>query len=112
VISLSMGVKNIRTQKAKLLAQHDEPGGYTVYVFENLDFDKLYDKYVMCTRFPNWQCDELNIGDTGFLKFREVEGGIDCWYDSISDTNVPYKYTNIHFLDFVREQAPTKEIVL
>ena len=38
MISLSMGVKNIRTQKAKLLAQHDEPGGYIVYVFENLDY--------------------------------------------------------------------------
>ena len=73
-------------------------------------------------------CWEMNVavrvvlpcGETNFhflLQADYMDDGredpaIDCWYDSISDTNIPYKYTNIHFLDFVREQAPTKEIVL
>lgn len=107
-----MDVGNIQTQKVKLLAQHDEPGGYIVYIFEKAEYEKLCEKYIMCTRFPNWQCGELSIGDTGFLKCREVEGGKDAWYNSYNDTYVPYKYTDIHFLDFIKEQKPVDNIIL
>ena len=100
-----------KTFKSKLLTFREDIGGYIVYVFENLDFTNLFDRYIMCTRFPNWESPMINIDDIGFLKFREVFAGEDSWYDKMTGQYVPYAYTGIHFLDFIPLKE-TKELIL
>lgn len=84
---------------AKLIALREDIGGYIVYVFEIIEGKLPYDKYIMCTRFPNWECPFIQINDVGFLKYKEVEAGKDKWFDGYN--YIPYKYTGIHFIDFV-----------
>lgn len=105
-----MDVDNI--MHGKLLTFNEDAGGYITYVFENLDPCDLLHKYLMCVRFPRWQCDNINIGDCGYIKYRQVEAGVDKWYDSNIDKYVPYKYTDIHFLDFILEKEKQDNIIL
>jgi hypothetical protein len=99
-------------KRVKLVATKDSFGGYVVYVFENLDSKSYLDKYMMCTRFPNWQCQTVTINDTGYVKYREVQAGKDVWYDMNIDKWISYKYTGTHFLDFVKEKEPKKDLIL
>lgn len=93
----------IKIVYVKLIAYREEVGGYIVYVFELINGKPPYDKYVMCTRFPNWESPFIKLGDIGFLKYREVVAGKDTWYNLLTEKEIPYKYTGIHFLDFVYE---------
>lgn len=97
------GVENSKIFHGKLIALKED-WGYITYVFQNLDECDVLHKYLMCVRFPNWECPTLFIGDKGFVKFKEVIAGIDKWYDG--NEFIPYKFTDIHFLNFVFE---TKE---
>jgi hypothetical protein len=81
--------------KAKLLAKRESD--YTVYVFQLEENDK----YIMCTKCPNWSTPELNLYQEGFLKYKSVRSGKDIWYDSISQSYFPYKYTANYFMDFI-----------
>lgn len=95
---------------AELVASREDFGGYIVYVFNIIDGKLPYDKYIMCTRFPNWDSPTLNLGDVGYLKYREVDAGIDKWFDG---TNfIPYKYTGVHFLDFVYKKNKDELLTL
>ena len=87
--------------KVKLLAFRENVGGYFTYVFEKLTFENELDRYIMCTRFPNWDVPTININDIGFLKCRYVIAGKDSWFNGNDYT--PYKCTDIHFLNFVPE---------
>lgn len=107
-----MDVPNIKIIHGKLIAQKDNFGEYITYVFLNLDSTEVLDKYLMCTRFPNWESPFVEVGDTGYVKYREVFGGIDEWYDKLTDELVKYKYTDIHFLDFVYDTKKEDEITL
>lgn len=76
-------------------------GDYSVYAFENLDSECVNDKYLMCTKLPNWDI-ELNDGDTGILKFYKAIAGTTKWYDHRgSMTRIPHKHTAYYILDFV-----------
>ena len=105
------GVDNSKIFHGKLIASKEDCG-YITYVFENLDSCDMLHKYLMCVRFPNWECPILNIGDMGFVKFKEVIAGIDKWYDKDLDTFVPYKFTDIHFLNFVFDKQKQDNIIL
>lgn len=107
-----MDVPSIKTIHGKLIAQKSDLGGYITYVFRNLDSDELFEKYLMCTRFPNWDCPFIELGDTGFVKYREVFGGVDEWYDKEQDSFVKYNYTDIHFINFVYDKEKPDEITL
>lgn len=96
----------------KLVAKRNDVGGYTVYVFENFNYSTIFNQYIMCTRFPNWECPILNIGDIGYVKYREVLGGVDEWYDRFTDTKIKYKYTGIHFLNFVFDEEKQKDLLI
>jgi hypothetical protein len=101
-----MGVFITMTILAKLLAYERDLMGYITYVFECLDEEVRKDtKYIMCVRFPNWNHAPVKIGEIGYLNFREVQGGIDKWFDG--NTMVPYRFTDIHFIKFVKK--PEKE---
>lgn len=86
---------------------HDS-SGYTTYIFKNID-DKasfLY-KYVMCTRYPNWEHRGLKIGEEGFLTYQPVNEGIDKWFDGYN--LVPYKFSANRFINFISK--PNEKII-
>ena len=107
-----MAVDNIKTIKSQLLTYENDLGGYITYVFKNLDSINNYDRYVMCTRFPNWETPNVNIGEIGFLKYKEIEGGKDKYYDNHENLFKSYKFNGIHFIDFVAIKQNNKDIIL
>ena len=108
---LNTDVENIsiRTIHAKLITFRHGCWGYINYIFQNLDNPNS--DYIYCTRFPNWDCADLQIGDTGFLKCKEVVAGNSKWYDWKTGQYIPYKYSGIHFLDFIYEK-PKEDIIM
>lgn len=95
---------------AKLVTLREDIGGYIIYVFELPEGKLPYDKYIMCTRFPNWESPILHIGDVGYLKYREVDAGVDKWFNG--SEFIPYKYTGIHFIDFVNKKEKLDDLIL
>lgn len=43
--------------------------GYITYVFKNLEDTSFGKKYCMVTRWPNWQCGNIEIGESGYLTY-------------------------------------------
>lgn len=91
------------TVHARLLSYTEDIGGYTVYVFENLDTKEWYTQYIMCTRFPNWNDIWPQIGDTGYLEIMYISAG-DKYYDRNSDIYEKYRFSNIQYSRFVKEK--------
>lgn len=79
---------------AKLITFRE--GTYTQYVFQNVDTKE----YILCTRLPNWLVPELNLGDTGFLEYHEVNAGEE-YFDPQQQKLVFYNYSNVYFINFV-----------
>lgn len=88
------------TYHVKLIAK--DGIDYINYVFENLEYESVDYKYIMCVRFPNWDCYSISLGDVGYATVKYVEAGVDKWYDGFNF--VPYNYTNIVFLKFIPEK--------
>ena len=90
------------TVLVQLIAISLDPFGYITYVFKLLDENDIsiwkY-KHITCTRYPNWQCRELKVGDTGFAEISIVKAGIDTWYDG--ESQIPYKNNAKQFLRFI-----------
>lgn len=85
--------------------------GYTTYVFQNLDGVSFLDKYIMVTRWPRWEHRNLDIGEIGYLTYKEVIAGKDTWWDG--NQFIPYNYTNIVFIKFIKEKDDlNKDIIL
>ena len=98
------------TIHAKLLVKEHDLGGYTTYVFENLDDASFGHKYLMLTRWPNWQCRNIDVGEVGYVTYKEVIAGQDTWWDG---TNfIPYNYTNVVFIKFVKEKPDNSKDIL
>ena len=89
------------TLRVKLNAKYYDIGGYLIYVFENFEYTNTRDKYIMCVQFPNWNQADIDIGDVGYVRYRQVEGGVSQWYDG--EKMHVYKHTNDVFLKFVKE---------
>ena len=99
------------TIKAKLLCKEHDLMGYTIYVFQNLDSVSTFDKYIMTTRWPNWQHRSIDIGEIGYLTYKEVIAGQDTWWDG--SKFIPYNYTNIVFIKFIKEKDNSnKDIII
>lgn len=97
---------------AKLLASSTNPFGYITYIFELLDesdIKVLQYKYISCTRYPNWQCRQLNIGDTGFVDINIVRAGVDTWYDANGKQHIPYRNNAQQFIRFVDVNEESNE---
>lgn len=90
------------TIHAKLVAKDMDCMGYISYVFENLEYKDEEFKYIMCVRFPNWNCPDIHLEDKGYVIVRYVEAGKDTWYDG--NNVVPYKYTNVVFMKFIEDK--------
>ena len=101
------------TIHAKLLEALCDIAGYTTYVFQILDQDRTYlveSDYLMCVRYPNWDSPEIKKGDKGYLEVKEVNAGIDQWFDG-NNMNY-YKYDDIIFYKFIKETPQTDIITL
>ncbi len=94
----------------KLLAKTHDIGGYTTYVFQNLDSAPFGHKYVMLTRWPNWQCSNIDVGEIGYVTYKEVIAGKDTWWNG-SDF-IPYNFTNLVFIKFVRKKDTSKKDII
>lgn len=91
--------------KAKLVAKDEVINGYSTYVFECLD-DEIREqtKYIMCTRFPNWDAAKINLDSEGFLHFEEREAGKDQWYNQETQQWHSFSYNMIQFMRFIEFQ--------
>mgnify|MGYP006886755644 CR=1 FL=1 len=88
------------------LLESEDDCGYITYVFKVLE--SYYTKYIMCTRFPNWEHRQLKKGEIGYLSYVEIRAGLDKWYDKGNNNFVPYKYNNIQFIKFVQKKEKSK----
>jgi len=94
----------INTTHAKLVAI--KTGIYTIYVFQQDNSE-----YIMCTKLPNWGVYSINIGDSGFLTYEYANAG-DEYTDRDSGEKRIYKFTNIYFKDFIKDNENTDKIIL
>ena len=86
----------------KLVAKEVDILGYVTYVFENLEEDAIKEsKYILCTRWPNWEHRKIDIDEVGYLNVVEIRAGIDKWFDG--KNMIPYNYNNIQFIKFVKK---------
>lgn len=92
---------------AKLVAA--KHGHYTVYVFKNLEDST----YIMCTKLPNWNAPEINVGDEGYLKYEEVMAGQE-YFNSLMQSQEKYNYSNVYFHSFILsgKESKNQEIIL
>lgn len=100
------------TFKGQLVASSKDIGGYITYVFELLDdADKirLNTTYIMTVRYPNWNQDEFDLYDIGFVQVLEVMAGVDKYFDG--SNMIPYKYNNIQFIKFIKEKPIVDNII-
>lgn len=101
------------TLHCQLKAKEHDLLGYTTYVFENLENASFGHKYCMITRWPNWQCRNVDIGEIGYVTYQEVIAGQDTWWDG--SKNVPFNYSNLIFIKFIKENKldnSIKDIIL
>ena len=81
-------------------------GQYTIYVF------KEEDKYVMCTKLPNWQTPDIVVGDKGYLSYVEVSAGEE-YYNPSTETRHTYNYSNVYFENFIlKQKVKNSELIL
>jgi hypothetical protein len=103
------------TIKCKLVASFDD-FGYIHYVFESEDSEqnkKLLknSKYITVTRFPNWENAEFNLGDIGYLLYKEIIPGKDTWFDG--EVHNFYKsFEGCQFLKFIKENISLKAPII
>lgn len=100
------------TIHCKLLVREDDTMGYKVLVFKNLDNAPFGQNYCMVTVWPNWESYIPETGDIGYLTYDSVIGGIDTYYDRISDSIVKYNFTNLIFNKFVKERDNSKKDII
>ena len=104
-----MGVEISRfiTLLVKVEAILHDPTGYTTYIFKNIEEKTPYlYKYIMCTRYPNWEHRGLKLKEEGFLTYEPVLEGIDKWFNGVE--MVPYKYSANRFISFVSKPEENK----
>lgn len=75
---------------------------YSIYVFKSLTDSE----YIMCTRLPNWQVPEIEIGMTGFLQYQIVSAGDE--YITPDGETISYRYSNCYFINFVNKSDVVK----
>lgn len=100
------------TVLAKLVAKAEDSQGYINYVFENLEEDvRKETRYILCTRFPNWDHRTIELEEIGFLNFIEIRAGITKWFNG--NDMVPYNYSLIQFIKFIKKPTDkTNEFIV
>ena len=96
------------TIHAELLDYYKDIDGYTTLVFKNLEHTTWTNKYIMCTKVPNWDSPQMKINDTGYLTYKEVIAGVDKWFDEKLQIMKSYRYDSLYFIDFVPDNKKEK----
>jgi hypothetical protein len=89
-----------KVERVELVAVRE--GSYTIYVFKKVEDSE----YIMCTRLPNWNVPDVHIGEKGFLNYQIVKAG-ETYYNPSIDETVKYQYSNIYFINFIKESDVT-----
>lgn len=101
------------TVYSQLIASEADLMGYITYVFKNLENAPFGHNYCMVTRLPNWNHRDIEIGEIGYLTYNEVVAGQDKWFCPDTGQMIPYNYTNIYFIKFVKPvDSSKKDIIL
>lgn len=102
------------TIKCNLVAKEHDLLDYHVLVFKTLENNCPFGhNYIMVTVFPRWESRVPELGETGYLTYDEVKGGIDTYYDRNLDSVVKYNFSNLIFKKFVKEQDNSiKDIII
>ena len=95
------------TKRVKLVSFKQDQE-YIKYVFQNMDMFE----YITCTRFPNWDCPLLNIGDVGYVNYKIICAGIDSWFNNKLNVFIPYNYSGNHFIDFIPQKIKYVENII
>ena len=86
-----------------------QPGQYTVYVFKNLDEpNNSLLRYFTVTKLPNWNCEDLQIDDVGYVECEYVNAG-DIYFKSSTGNKERYNYTVCYLINFIEKQEQTKQ---
>ena len=68
---------------------------------------------MMVTRVPNWDHKPIELNEKGYMTCKEIIAGKDTWYNTVTEEFIPYKYTNIYFIKFVKEgDSSSKDILI
>ena len=101
------------TVYAQLIAYENDLMGYTTYVFKNLEDNVPFGyKYHMVTRLPNWNHRDIELDEIGYLTYNEVIAGKDKWFCPETGQMIPYNYTNIYFIKFIKKLDNSKKDIL
>ena len=73
-------------------------GIFTVYVFKNLDTSE----YIMCTKLPNWDFGDIDIGKSGFLTYENAIAG-EKYFNPKNQSFEVYNYTKMYFKNFIED---------
>ena len=88
------------TVLSRLVAKEEDSFGYITYVFECLDTEIIkHTKYIMCTRYPNWNHKAIQLNEIGYLDVTEIRAGVDTWYNGAD--MIYYNYNGIRFNKFI-----------
>lgn len=98
----------MNTIQAKLIAFKEELGGYITYVFQDVHTGK----YIMCTKFVNWNSAPLRLWTRGYLTYKEIIAGRDTWYDAVSDSFQRYRFEGFQFINFVPQPEMTNNVIM
>ena len=79
-------------------------GLYTVYVFRNLDTQE----YLMCTKLPNWDSNDISYGVSGFLTYENAIAG-QKYFNPRSQIFGVYNYTKMYFKNFIEDSQHNLE---
>lgn len=85
--------------RAELLKE--DSGHYTQYIFRDLSNGK----FLLCTKLPNWDANHINLGDIGFLKYKEVVAWDTKYKDPRTGREQAYRYDGCYFDYFTKEVA-------
>ena len=97
----------------QLVASENDLMGYITYVFKSLENNVPFgNRYLMLTRCPNWDAKDIEIGDIGYVTYNYVEAGKDNWYCPDTGQFIPYNYTNIYFVKFVKELDNSNKTII
>lgn len=81
-----------------------QPGQYKMVIFKNLDeSDNSLLRYFTVTQLPNWNVENLEIGDTGYVECDYVNAG-DKYYQVSTQEMQTYNYTVCYLLNFIKQK--------
>lgn len=99
------------TYHVKVIGSYNEGLGYKWHIFENYDTRDPDLMYIAAIQFPNWECQELFSGDSGYVTVQYVVEGEDKWFDG--KTFHQYNNTMCIFIKFKPEPTIyTTEVIL